>query len=199
MQLKISQFLRVRVLFLVASYVQLFWDLIDCSPPGFSVHGIFQARILEWVAFSSSRGSSPPSDWTHISSIGFSQLKCSLFPVSFSREEHQPPLSSPPHKELQFVYFQTCLPINRNGNHFFCFVFVGMGEIYWSEVKWKSLSRVQLLLVGQKSSFGFFPVKNFLANPVLYFFRRLSLFENVKYGVQIFWWSFIFKYAPMNF
>ena len=31
---------------------------MDCSPPGSSVHGIFQARVLEWVATSSSRGSS---------------------------------------------------------------------------------------------------------------------------------------------
>ena len=31
---------------------------MDCSPPGSSVHGILQARILEWVAISSSRGSS---------------------------------------------------------------------------------------------------------------------------------------------
>ena len=30
-------------------------DLMDCSPPGSSVHGIFPARILEWVAISSSR------------------------------------------------------------------------------------------------------------------------------------------------
>ena len=34
-------------------------DPMDCSPPSSSVHGIFQARILEWVAISSSRGSSP--------------------------------------------------------------------------------------------------------------------------------------------
>ena len=33
---------------------------MDCSPPGSSVHGILQARILEWVAISFSRGSSPP-------------------------------------------------------------------------------------------------------------------------------------------
>ena len=33
-----------------------------CSPPGFSVHGILQARTLEWVAISSSRGSSRPRD-----------------------------------------------------------------------------------------------------------------------------------------
>ena len=36
------------------------WDPMDCSPPGSSVHGIFQSGILEWVAVSSSRGSSWP-------------------------------------------------------------------------------------------------------------------------------------------
>ena len=38
------------------------WDPMDCSLPGFSVHGILQARILEWVAVSFSRGSSQPKD-----------------------------------------------------------------------------------------------------------------------------------------
>ena len=42
---------------------------MNCSPPGFSVHGILQARILEWVAISSFRGSSRPRDWTCISCI----------------------------------------------------------------------------------------------------------------------------------
>ena len=40
---------------------------MDCSPPGSSVHGISQARILEWVAFSFSRGSSGPRDGTPVS------------------------------------------------------------------------------------------------------------------------------------
>ena len=40
------------------------------SSPGSSVHGISQARILEWVAISFSRGSSWPRDWTHVSFIG---------------------------------------------------------------------------------------------------------------------------------
>ena len=44
-------------------------DPMDCSPPGSSVHGIFQARILEWVAISSSRGSSCPRDQTHLSCL----------------------------------------------------------------------------------------------------------------------------------
>ena len=39
-------------------------DPMDCSPPGSSVHGVPQARILEWVAISSSKGSSRPRDRT---------------------------------------------------------------------------------------------------------------------------------------
>ena len=52
------------------SCVQLFCDLMDWSPPGSSVHGIFQARILEWVAIPFSRGSSQPRDQTSVSCIG---------------------------------------------------------------------------------------------------------------------------------
>ena len=44
-------------------------DPLDCGSPGSSVHGISQARILEWVASFSSRGSSQPRDRTQISSV----------------------------------------------------------------------------------------------------------------------------------
>ena len=43
------------------SRVQLLRDPMDCSPPGSSVHGILQARVLEWVGISFSRGSSRPT------------------------------------------------------------------------------------------------------------------------------------------
>ena len=43
---------------------------MDCSLPGSSVHGILQARILEWLAVPFSRGSSHPRDRTHVSCIG---------------------------------------------------------------------------------------------------------------------------------
>ena len=46
------------------------WPYEQPCSPGYSVHGIFQARILEWVAISSSRGSSRPKDQTHVSCIG---------------------------------------------------------------------------------------------------------------------------------
>ena len=42
-------------------------DPMDCSPPGSSAHDILQARILEWVAMHSFRGSSLSRDWTYVS------------------------------------------------------------------------------------------------------------------------------------
>ena len=48
------------------SHVQLFMSLLDWSLPGFSTHGVFQARVLEQVAISFSRGSSWPRDWTPV-------------------------------------------------------------------------------------------------------------------------------------
>ena len=42
---------------------------MDCNPPGSSVHGIFQARIVEWLAIPFSRGFSRPRDWTQVSCI----------------------------------------------------------------------------------------------------------------------------------
>ena len=48
---------------LVAKLCLTLCDPMDCSPPGSSVHGILQARILEWVAMPSSRGSFPIQGW----------------------------------------------------------------------------------------------------------------------------------------
>ena len=45
-------------------------DPVSYSPSCSSVHGISQAKILEWVSISSSRGSSWSRDWTHVSCIG---------------------------------------------------------------------------------------------------------------------------------
>ena len=63
--LKLTSFFEV--LMLMLNCVRLFCDPMDCSPPGSSVHGIFQAEILEWIAISSTRGSSPPRDRTYVS------------------------------------------------------------------------------------------------------------------------------------
>ena len=72
---------RVQVLVL-QSYPTL-WDPLDGSPPGSSVLGLSQARTLEWVAISSSRGSSQPKDQTHISYTGWEVSHILFFNVFF--------------------------------------------------------------------------------------------------------------------
>ena len=61
------------------------FDPVDCSLPGSSVHGILQARILEWVAISFSRGSSQPRDW-----ICVSRIAGRLFTIWATRESPSP-------------------------------------------------------------------------------------------------------------
>ena len=64
------------------SHVRL-CDPMDCSLPGSSIHGIFQARVLEWVAISFSRGSSQPRDQTQVSCTAGRHLT-----IWATREEH---------------------------------------------------------------------------------------------------------------
>ena len=75
---------------------------MECSPPGSSVHGIFQARVLEWVTISFSRGSSQPRDRTlvsHIASRYFTiwatmiEVKCLVDAMYFNQAKPIP--SSP--------------------------------------------------------------------------------------------------------
>ena len=58
----------MKVKVLVAQSCPTLCDPMDCSPPGSSVLGILQVRILEWIAISSSRGSSRSRDQIRVSS-----------------------------------------------------------------------------------------------------------------------------------
>ena len=86
---------------------------MDCSPPGFSVHGILQARILEWVALPSSGGSSKPRDPTHVSSV--SALAGGLFTTRATWEAQLQIMLG--HKLLKVLQFQqTVAVLTKAGN-----------------------------------------------------------------------------------
>ena len=64
---------------------------MECRPPGSCVHGILQARTLEWVAISSSRGSFQPRDQTHVSCVS-----CTASPPPVGRfSTTEPPPGKP--------------------------------------------------------------------------------------------------------
>ena len=82
------------------SYVQFFVTPMDCSPPGSSVHGIFQARILKWTAIYYSRASQPSVQFSH--SV-----------VSDSLQPHELQLARPPcPSPTPRVYSNSC-PLSR--------------------------------------------------------------------------------------
>ena len=101
------------LLTLVLGHVWLFVTLMDCSPLASSVHEIFQARILEWVAISSSWGYSQPRDQTHISPV---PCICRRILYSWAtREAHE--LHSPA-KWKSVIFWSRCyLSFNLANKH----------------------------------------------------------------------------------
>ena len=102
---------------LVAQLCLTLCDPVDCSPPGFSVHGILQARILEWIAIPFSRGFTQPGDQIQVSCIagrfftvwatGISHDACHnrvyLTPKRSARRSHQ--LRKQRQKDILLHYF----------------------------------------------------------------------------------------------
>ena len=90
----------VCVCVLAAQSCLTLWDPMESSPPGSSIHGTLQARILEGVAIPFSRGSSWPRDWTWISCISVrfftiwatreAPRRLDWVAISFSRGSSQP-------------------------------------------------------------------------------------------------------------
>ena len=108
---------------LVAQSCPTFWDPMDCSLSGSSVHGLLQARILEWVAIPFSRRSSQPRDWPRISHIAGR-----FFTIWATREAHNN-LNIPKSIQLNIKGYLSCFQLcyyengwNANclkNNHFF--------------------------------------------------------------------------------
>ena len=84
-------------------------DPMDCSPPGSSVHGVLQARILEWIIMPSSREGSQPRDRTHI--FMSPALAARFFTISTTWEAtHCPPS---PFNLVWLNLHQFCLSVQK--------------------------------------------------------------------------------------
>ena len=100
-------------------------DPMDCSPPGTSIHGIFQARVLEWVAISFSRGCCWPRDQTRVSRIAGRH-----FIIWATREALDATLSGINLFFRNFVAY-------RNATEF-CICLYCILQLYW--IHWSSIS-----------------------------------------------------------
>ena len=68
----------------IAQLYPTLWDALGCNPPGSSVHGILQERVLEWVAIPYSRGSSQPGIESGSPSLQADSLPYFELPMVFS-------------------------------------------------------------------------------------------------------------------
>ena len=83
---------KVKVNVLVAQSCPILCDSMDCSPPGFSTHGILWARVLEWFAIPFSRGSSQPRDKTCL--LHCRQILCHCTTKEAHKNHKNSPLNS---------------------------------------------------------------------------------------------------------
>ena len=115
---------------------------MDCSLPGFSVRGILQARIVEWVAISSSRGSSQNRDRTHVSCS-------SCITVGFFTTE---PLGKPITPDyLSSLYLCTIYQ-----EYILCQDFLSLSILTLTQYTWSNsvyLSRCNLAIICLKNDF----------------------------------------------
>ena len=88
--------------------------LMDCSLPGYSDHGIFQTRILKWVAMPSSRGSSPPRNQTHVSQSP--ALAGGFFTTSPTREAPYIKAYILKYRQESGLKYAVLEPVYREGN-----------------------------------------------------------------------------------
>ena len=96
---------------LVAKSCPTLCDPMDCSPPACSVHGIFLARILEWVAMSSSRGSSRPFYWTM--SLPAPALQVDSSPLSHEGSPSLPLINILSWWQFNFILVQNSNPSSK--------------------------------------------------------------------------------------
>ena len=122
------------------------------SPSGFFVHGISQARILEWVAISFSMGSSRPRDWTLISCTGRQVDSLSLYQA--------------PGKPL---YMCVCIYTHT---HSICYIYIFMYSIYYSYSKTKKHIKNSLMFLPPRGNYYWYDTYSY----VIHIFQNYTIF-----------------------
>ena len=100
-------YLKTNICVLVTQSCPTLCNPMDCSPPGSSVHGILQARILEWVAISFSRRSSQPGDQTLVSCIAGRFF--TVYAMGSLKNKHIQLLNFLPRMYVNFLSLPLCL------------------------------------------------------------------------------------------
>ena len=167
------------------------WDPMDCSLPCSSIHGIFQTRVLEWVAISLSRESSQPRDQTRVSRVvGRS------FTVWATREGKDKGNKLP------------CFPLTSVSETFFSSV-QSLSHVQLFATPWTAAHQVSLSITNSQSLLKRMSIETVMPSNCLILCHPLllpSIFPNIRVfsnelDFHIRWpnyWSFSFSSSPSN-
>ena len=142
---------------------------MDCSLPGSSIQGLFQARVLEWVAISFSRGSSRPRDWTRVSHI---TGRC--FNIWAIRKALA--LSKQP----------------RNVSHSYCLVHLTLGSVQslcyviFVATPWTAAHQASLSITNSQSLFKLMSIKSVIPSNHLILCHPLLLLPSIFPSIRVF-------------
>ena len=130
----------------------------DCSPPGSSVHGILQARILKWAAIPPSRGSSQPRDQTHVSCV--SSISGRFFTHWATREVLE--------IDCQFSSVQS------------------LGRVWLFATPWTAACQASLCIINSQSLLKLMSIESVMPSNHLILCRPLLLLPSISPSIRVF-------------
>ena len=164
---------------------------MDCSPPGSSLHEISQARILEWVAISISRGSSRPRNQTWVSCTGgwiLYPTEPTVKPIEYDTYEWM----NEKHPRTHFSSVQLLSQVRHFGT------------------PWISAHQASLSITNSQSLHGLMSIELVMPSSHLFLCRPLLLLPSIPPSIRVFsnestlhmrwpkYWSFSFSISPSN-
>ena len=177
------------------------FNYMDCSPLGSSAHGIFQARTLEWIAISSSRGCFQPRDWTHVSCGSWTDRWILYYWSTWEVPEN---CSVPWFKKFNNIsWISFHIKIYKSTSvQFSCLV------VSDSATPWNAACQASLSITNSQSLLKLMSVESVMPSNHLILCRPLLLLPSIFLNIRIFsnesviclrwpeYWSFSFSISP---
>ena len=184
---------------------------MNCSIPGSSFHGIFQARILEWFAISFSKGSSHPRDWTRVSC-----LAGRFFTNWATKEALVNQLYSDKNKWMNEQINELIIPISVEKMWYIHPMNIqfssvqSLSRVWLFATPWITARQASLSIINSWSSLKLMSIESGMPSSHLILYHSLLLLPPVPLSIRVFsnestlhmkwpkYWGFSFSISPSN-